>query len=46
VIRAGGSVTDFAGEPYSSRRSQILATNGAIHEEMLAITNAFLKSRI
>ena len=46
VEEAGGRVTDFAGEPYSSRRSQILATNGAIHEEMLAITNAFLRSRI
>ena len=46
VEEAGGRVTDFAGEPYSSRRSQILATNGGIHEEMLAITNAFLRSRI
>jgi len=46
VEEAGGTVTDFAGEPYSIRRSQILATNGAIHDEMLGITRAFLRSRI
>ena len=45
VEEAGGRVTDFAGEPASARRSQILATNGKIHEEMLAITHAFLRSR-
>jgi hypothetical protein len=38
-------VTDFAGEPGSIRRTQLLATNGTIHEEMLAITTAFLRSR-
>jgi myo-inositol-1(or 4)-monophosphatase len=46
VEEAGGKVTDFAGEPYASRRPQLLATNGKIHEEMLAITRAFLRSRI
>jgi myo-inositol-1(or 4)-monophosphatase len=45
VEEAGGRVTDFAGEPYSSRRSQLLATNGHIHDEMLGITRAFLRSR-
>ena len=45
VEEAGGRVTDFAGEPYSSRRSQLLATNGAIHDDMLAVTRAFLRSR-
>jgi myo-inositol-1(or 4)-monophosphatase len=46
VEEAGGRITDFAGEPASTRRSQLLATNGAIHDEMLAITKAFLRSRI
>ena len=45
VEEAGGRVTDFAGEPASPRRSQILATNGKIHDEMLKITRAFLRSR-
>jgi myo-inositol-1(or 4)-monophosphatase len=46
VEEAGGRVTDFAGEPYSTRRPQLLATNGIIHEEMVRITKAFLRSRI
>ena len=45
VEEAGGEVSDFAGEPHSSRRSQLLATNGHIHDEMLGITKAFLRSR-
>ena len=46
VEEAGGRVTDFAGAPFSSRRPQLLATNGKIHNDMLRITDAFLKSRI
>jgi myo-inositol-1(or 4)-monophosphatase len=45
VEEAGGRVTDFSGEPYSSRRHQLLATNGHIHDEMLGVTREFLKSR-
>lgn len=32
---AGGRVTDFEGNPYSPYQERILATNGAIHDEML-----------
>lgn len=46
VEEAGGRVTDFAGGTFSSRRPQLLATNGKIHDEMLRITDAFLRSRI
>jgi myo-inositol-1(or 4)-monophosphatase len=46
VEEAGGRVTDFAGEPSSSRRHQLLATNGKIHDDMLRVTDAFLRSRI
>ena len=46
VQEAGGRVTDFLGEPFASRRHQLLATNGRIHEDMLKITNTFLQSRI
>jgi myo-inositol-1(or 4)-monophosphatase len=42
---AGGVVTDFKGEPFASRRPQLLATNGRIHDEMLAITRHFLATR-
>ena len=39
VEEAGGKVTDFKGDPYSVYQPQILATNGHIHEEMLAVVN-------
>jgi myo-inositol-1(or 4)-monophosphatase len=45
VEEAGGKVTDFAGEPTSSRRHQLLATNGKIHDDMLNVTQAFIRSR-
>ncbi len=32
---AGGTVTDFAGEPFSPYDKKILATNGSIHQAML-----------
>jgi myo-inositol-1(or 4)-monophosphatase len=37
VKEAGGTVTDFAGDPYSPYQPHLLATNGLIHEEMLAL---------
>ncbi len=37
VEEAGGKVTDFAGKYYSVYQPHILATNGKIHDEMLAI---------
>ena len=46
VEEAGGKVTDFAGETFSSRRHQLLATNGKVHDEMVEITQAFIRSRI
>jgi myo-inositol-1(or 4)-monophosphatase len=39
VEEAGGKVTDFTGAPYSVYQHRILATNGFIHEEMLAVIN-------
>lgn len=45
VEEAGGRVTDFAGDPCSSRRPQLLASNGHIHDDMLAVTRQFLRSR-
>jgi myo-inositol-1(or 4)-monophosphatase len=45
VEEAGGRVTDFTGEASTSRRSQLLATNGRIHDEMLDVTREFIRSR-
>jgi len=38
VEEAGGRVTRFDGSPFLSRRQQIVASNGRIHDEMLAVT--------
>jgi len=39
VEEAGGKVTDFKGDPYSPYQEKILATNGLIHDELLAWIN-------
>jgi myo-inositol-1(or 4)-monophosphatase len=36
VVEAGGRVTDTRGGPFVSASGEVVATNGAIHEEMLA----------
>lgn len=37
VAEAGGRVTDFAGHPYSIYSDKILASNGLVHEAMIAV---------
>ena len=39
VEEAGGKVTDFKGTKFSPYQPHVLATNGRIHDEMLAIIN-------
>ena len=39
VQEAGGKVTDYAGNPFSIYQSQMMASNGLIHEEVLSIVN-------
>ena len=39
VEEAGGKVTDFKGNKFSPYQPHILATNGDIHDEMLAVIN-------
>lgn len=39
VEEAGGKVTDFSGNTFSPYQPHVLATNGRIHEEMLAVIN-------
>jgi myo-inositol-1(or 4)-monophosphatase len=45
VEEAGGRVSGLSGEPFDSRRGALVASNGAIHEEMLqAIRDFILRS--
>jgi myo-inositol-1(or 4)-monophosphatase len=41
VEEAGGRMSDFAGTPYSCHVPQCLASNGRIHDELLAILREF-----
>jgi myo-inositol-1(or 4)-monophosphatase len=45
VAEAGGRVTDTAGNPFTSRGGQVLATNGHLHEPMLRVISSFRRSR-
>jgi myo-inositol-1(or 4)-monophosphatase len=40
VSEAGGSVSDFGGRPVSIYGRQVLASNGAIHQEMIGTLSA------
>lgn len=39
VEEAGGKVTDFSGNRFSPHQKKIIATNGIIHDELLAAVN-------
>jgi myo-inositol-1(or 4)-monophosphatase len=39
VEEAGGKVTDYTGKKFSVYQHRLVATNGKIHEEMLAVIN-------
>lgn len=43
VEEAGGKVTDFSGNKFSPYQHRIVATNGKIHDELLAIVNGSLR---
>lgn len=45
VEEAGGRVTDFEGRPCDSRAGRVVASNGAIHEAMVATIVAFETDR-
>ena len=44
VTEAGGTITDFSGRKYSPFLSEVLATNGLIHKELIAILKKFSKT--
>ncbi|HEV2298532.1 MAG TPA: inositol monophosphatase family protein [Candidatus Acidoferrales bacterium] len=39
VREAGGTVSDFSGQPYSPGDPELLASNGLVHEEMRALAS-------
>lgn len=41
VEEAGGRVTSFSGAPFLSREGSVVASNGALHEEMIATIREF-----
>jgi myo-inositol-1(or 4)-monophosphatase len=45
VAEAGGKVTGLDGELFTSRGGQVLATNGRLHEAMLAVIRNFRGTR-
>src|SRR3954454_7614746 len=45
VAEAGGTVTNTAGEPFTSRGGHVLATNGHLHQPMLDVIDTFRRGR-
>jgi myo-inositol-1(or 4)-monophosphatase len=45
VSEAGGRVTGMDGTPFTSRGGAVLATNGRLHDAMLAVIESFRASR-
>ena len=43
VSEAGGKVTDFSGRPFSMDSKDLLATNGRIHGQTLALIRSSMK---
>ena len=43
VEEAGGKVTTCHGDPLPLAKSSVLATNGLVHDEMVAIMNQYFK---
>lgn len=37
VAEAGGRISDFAGDPFSNYRTEVLASNGLIHDRMIEV---------
>jgi myo-inositol-1(or 4)-monophosphatase len=45
VEEAGGRVTDFAGGPFRLDGGEVVASNGRIHDEMVAVVRDFVQVR-
>ncbi len=46
VREAGGQLSDFSGKPFSIWSNETLASNGAIHDQMVQITSAVLRQNV
>jgi myo-inositol-1(or 4)-monophosphatase len=44
VREAGGRITDLRGKPHSIHQPEVVASNGRIHDEMLAVLRENLAS--
>ena len=44
VCEAGGTVTNTTGLPFDPHAGEVVATNGAIHEELIAELSAVVRS--
>jgi myo-inositol-1(or 4)-monophosphatase len=45
VEEAGGKITDFAGEPFQLASRELLASNGRIHDELIALFDDMFAGR-
>jgi myo-inositol-1(or 4)-monophosphatase len=45
VTEAGGRMSSMAGQPFSSRNREVLASNGRLHDQMLGIIEGHRQSR-
>ena len=45
VTEAGGRITNTDGDPFTSRGGHVLATNGHLHDVMLAVITSFRAGR-
>jgi myo-inositol-1(or 4)-monophosphatase len=43
VTEAGGALSDFSGKPLSLFGNETLASNGIIHNEMIAVITDFVR---
>ena len=46
VAEAGGSLSDLSGAPFSIHGTETLASNGAIHAEMVEVLNTVAAPRV
>ena len=45
VEEAGGRVTDLGGRPFASRTGEVVASNGHLHDQMVAVIREFVATR-
>jgi hypothetical protein len=46
VVEAGGKVTNYEGRPHDIHKKQIVASNGRLHDAIIAMLNPTLRQRL